>query len=333
MIYLLAWGASGFFLAGVSFNIKDWLVWGSICIGTLSLAALVARVRIFRSVPTNEIALASIAALVLVFHAFKPQAIWFHALPSNSYGATWVDWNREIDLQQLRKATEPYRIAVNQTFLGGPYNAAWRVWRIESINGFEPTLSEHYAKFIYPNPAKSRTNRTFGDFDLQSEGWAELNVLYYMTNVNEPRVEAPGWTMVYENFYRIYRNDRFASRFRLVGQTCDRDGTINIRSQRTSGWRIDVIDACPGTQLSVSENPDLSWVIMINGKRTPWTRPGERFGLLLDLEPGANSVEIVYNAPLLFTSFVIQFIGFIALVAFAVVAWSTARPKAQPILS
>jgi hypothetical protein len=321
-LYVLCWGLAGILLAHSSFNRGDWLRLGSISILLLVCTSMVGLVRRPVNVfPSVDIASIVIVTMLVAYHAFALQPIWFLGGPTGSVGKNWFDFDHEDVLRQLRQASGPYRVAVNQRYLGGPFNGSWRIWRIESINGFEPSLPESYAETIYPNFATWRTNRLFGDFLLDSSLAGDTNVLYYLTTVNDPMSIKPGWTIVYDNYFKIYRNDNFEPRFRLFGQACGIDTQVIPNRNTVNGWDVIVDNACPNSQLLVSEFADEAWRVVDNGHAIVTTKKLGHFGFSVGLVPGSNHLTLRLDPSSLFKAFRVMGIGLGLLLMFSWTSW------------
>jgi hypothetical protein len=255
-------------------------------------------------------------SLVLAFglcllgvHALIPNRIWMGESTPNSYSPNTVNYGNEAFITSLRQADQPYRVAVDQRVLGGPFNGGWRVWRIETINGMEPILDREYYDYVTDGLARWWTDRTFGDFDPASEKFNELNVLF-LVGTTATTITDSAWTLVYDDWFRVYRNNRFTPRFRL-DRNCSPSDHIDIIESRP-GWNsLRVSTACNHAVILASERPYRGWHAQIDDAPAEWHAKHPAIGITINIPRGMHNVSLQYKNP--------AFIPAIAVTAFGLV--------------
>ena len=94
------------------------------------------------------------AAALFAQHTLGPQNLWSQPTDPKFVSGNDFAYGRYDLIAALRKNGEPYRIAVDQEMLEGPFNGWPRVWKLEAIGGMEPTLDGDYAKYLRDNVAR-----------------------------------------------------------------------------------------------------------------------------------------------------------------------------------
>jgi hypothetical protein len=229
-------------------------------------------------------------------HTLGPQDLWSRpVLPQFSAGTDFVDGRRDM-IAALRADGGPYRVAVDQEMLGGPFNSWWRVWRLDSIGGLEATLDRDYAQYLMDNMAAWRTDRTFGRFRPDSPAFQALNVRFILTA--SPRtIEHPDWALVFDNYWRIYEYRLFTPRFRVLGD----DGAplappVSIVRRSVNGWVVTSEAPGPGYHLVVSERWNKAWQASVNHRAESVRPSADGVNLSIELPAGPSSIRLEYRS-------------------------------------
>ena len=158
----------------------------------------------------------AIGLLILgdLFEVNRGRPSWAFAGDPNANTRTTIQYGNS-DLLAAMRAPElaPHRVAVNQQRLGGVFNGMWRVWRVESINGFEPQLSEKYWRTLSEGLSTWSEPRIFNPGKLDSSWYGLLNIRYYLT---DEKLDHPDWELTTNGFFKLYRRKEFHPRYALV---------------------------------------------------------------------------------------------------------------------
>ena len=235
-----------------------------------------------------------VSALGLVaYHTSANQGLWLGG-PKNAYGPNWVNVSDFADIELLKSGPVPYRVAANQKRIRGPFDDAWRVWRVESVVGFEPLVDESYLEAMSPIAARVG-DRALGPFVADSPLWEKLNVLYYVTGARDLSFEAgalQNWELVKEKPLRIYRNRNFQPRYRVEGDCAD-SAKIDVLQYDSQGASLHVDAPCQNARLFISENRSPWWQVSVDGSAVA-TRDAPGFGFTVPIPAGTSRVNLQY---------------------------------------
>lgn len=213
LIGCAATGVVGAFWLAVFFTSKSGLDWATAArVGGATLAATVFAFAAPAGI--RRYALPLLMVLDPLTVNFGRNA-WNQDGAPNVHSPTTVDRNDSPLLTKMRAPQEePFRVAVDQERLTGPWNGYWPVWRIESINGFDPFLPAAYFNEIKTHLATWHTDRLFNPGRLDDPLFELLNVRYLLT---DRILESRRWKLaMVDGRYRLYEYDRFTPRYRLV---------------------------------------------------------------------------------------------------------------------
>ncbi|RPI23219.1 MAG: hypothetical protein EHM61_20265 [Acidobacteria bacterium] len=229
---------------------------------------------------------------------------FFAAFPGdpNSIGRNFVDSTNQGLIEQFQSDPDVFRISVDQEHMGGPWNSAFRVWGLESINGFDPLVNKHYLDFLQKNGLTWRTNRTFhlGDFDAPA--FRFLNAKYYLTT-QEMTPTHPDFEKVVDGWYRVYRYRKFTPRFLALsgigGESISLDQLAASRPARvleykTNSRRLEVESAGGSSFLFVGEINYTGWRAKIDGQEAR-VSPVNGIFMGLPLPAGKHVVELYFS--------------------------------------
>jgi len=249
------------------------------------------------------------------------QKIWSKPLHQDlKFGPDIVDGKGDL-IAALRTCCEPYRIAVDQEFLGGPFNSAFRIWKLESINGMESAVDGEYLKYMQKNLAKWQGDRIFGDYRLDSQAFRVFNVRFLLTTTQRI-VQNPDWVLKYDNYYRIYEYRHFTPRFQIFKGTNllpQQVASVTIVKHDINSWSLACKVPGPNYQLVVSERWNRGWKAIGNdNKDLPLQPYAQGMNLVMDLPEGTSMVTLKFSSQTLQYSMIIcmlslLIIGFLVL--------------------
>jgi len=230
---------------------------------------------------------------------------FFAAFPGdpNSIGRNYIDnTNREL-IELFQSDHDVFRIAVDQERMGGPWNSAFRVWGLESINGFDPLVNKYYLDFLSRHGMTWRTNRTFHLGNLDADAFRFLNVKYYVTtrDITPPH---PDFEKIVDTWYRVYRYRKFTGRYLVLppGEGAPSVSSdelaaaqpADILDYRTNTRRIEVDSGERGGLLFVGEINYTGWEARIDGRDAKLEPISEIF-MALRVPPGEHTVDLSFS--------------------------------------
>lgn len=229
--------------------------------GALALALAVLPPLLLLERRKLQAALIVLVIAPFVFHALKDNKIWLSRTRPSSYGPNTVDHGFSDLLAALRRGEGPYRVAVDQEMMGGPWNGAWRAWKIEAINGFEPSLELAYRDYVLDGLARWAQPRTFGRFDPSSPKFDALNVKYAVVTEANARdfTDHPSWRLVYDSYYKVFERKNAAPRFKAEDAACAAADDIVVRRSQPGRQLLSINARCRDTVIMASERPHRRW--------------------------------------------------------------------------
>ena len=224
-----------------------------------------------------------------------------------------LDFHSEDLLFALKKSAEPYRVAIDNQYMGGAWNGCWRIWRIESIGGFEPIRSQKYLDTAVRELSDWHTDRQFNVVRFDSPLLNLLNVKYFSA-MNDHFSGQPStrWRLVFHGYFNIYENLDFHSRYAIVPMESVRINqsakTATYSPAADRAGSVDSIETNPGNAkflvhvknarafLFISERNYRGWEIMVDGRRVAPLTVNE---LLMGLPvlQGQHSVTLRFRMP------------------------------------
>jgi hypothetical protein len=193
-----------------------------------------------------------------------------------------MDFGNEDLLLALKKSAEPYRVAVDNQYLGGAWNGSWRIWRIESIGGFEPVRSQKYLDMAVRELSDWHTERLFNVARFDSPLLKLLNVKYWIGRSDHPPgPSASRWRLVFPGYHSVYEGLDFHSRYAVVPmESVSINQAAKAATYSPSAVRagaVDSIQTSPGNAnflihvndahafLFISERNYRGWEVMVDG--------------------------------------------------------------------
>lgn len=208
--------------------------------------------------------------------------IWTYPIQPKAVSLQSINFKKGELLSILRKPSEPHRIAIDSRFMGyHPWNGGWRIWKIETIGGFEPSRSQKYFNIVTRELSDWHTNRLFNIANFDSTLLNILNVKYYVsTNMHPPKNLPPQWHCIYNYKYCIYENKNFHPRYAIVplesidiniitGQVfyspcTEKTGQVDIVTRKPGYIQLAVCANHQKAFLFISERDYRGWNIFIN---------------------------------------------------------------------
>lgn len=271
-----------------------------VALAVMLAAALLSLVWL-RFLPARQMPVAFLALAIgpFLFHAFKNNQIWISRTRPNSFTATTVNHGFSDLLAVLKSGNGLYRVAIDQEIMGGPWNGAWRVWKIETINGFEPNLELIYGDYLTDGFAAWSTNRTFGRLDPSSPKFDALNVRYaVMTEANARGfANHPDWHLVHDSYYRVFERGNVTPRFRAENDACATFDDVIVRRSQPGRQLLAINAKCPQTDILASERPHRHWQVLVDGHAVAWEAINPAHGMRFQVPAGAHTVELRYRTP------------------------------------
>ena len=230
---------------------------------------------------------------------------FFAAFPgdANTIGRNYVDTtNREL-IELFQSDHDVFRIAVDQERMGGPWNSAFRVWGLESINGFDPLVNKYYLDYVSRNGMTWRTNRTFHLGNLDSDAFRFLNVKYYLTtrDLTPPH---PDFEKILDTWYRVYRYRKFTPRYLalsgtepgkpLSAQDLAGGQAARVLDYQTNSRKIEVDSGERGSLLFIGEINYPGWRARVDG-RDAELEPVNGIFQATRIAPGKHVVELAFS--------------------------------------
>jgi len=248
---------------------------------------------------------APVLSLLVLELLFLNSGRFFAAFPGdpNAVGRNYVDsTNREL-IELFQSDRDVFRIAVDQERMGGPWNSAFRIWGLESVNGFDPLVNKYYLDFLTRNGLTWRTNRTFHLGDLDSDVFRFLNVKYYVTSrdITPPH---PDFEKIVDTWYRVYRYRKFTNRYLVLPPIESGKGisanelaagrAARVVDYRTNSRRIELEAGEGGSSLFLGEVNYTGWKARVDGREAVLEPVNEIF-MSLRVPPGHHVVDLAFS--------------------------------------
>jgi hypothetical protein len=252
--------------------------------------------------------------LAFLGHASIRNSLWMNPNSlSNSYSKDYVDGgNRDFISKLHPHGNELYRVIVDQKTMGGPFNTGFRVFKIDSVNGLEPNLDFNYRAYLLNDFAKFYTDRTFGDFNLESNKFSELNVKYYITR-SKDYILNPNFRLIFDGEFKIFEYLNFAPRFRM-DKICSKDDHLKLLNTRPGFYRFEIKTSCDDAVLHISERTYRGWNLFVNGKFKEINLSEHPIGLTSSIDKGSYIIELSYVSPNFRISLYFMLLGVLLLV-------------------
>ena len=311
---------------------EDLWMMGRLLVPVVVLAILVA----VRPRRWQEFAL-GLVILIDLFEVNRGRPSWAFAGDPNAIGA-------EINMGQgsLRTAIAPsdiapYRVAINQERSSRAWDGMWRVWGVESINGFEPQLSRNYWRAVTGELSTWSSDRIFNPGNLDSPLYDLLNIRYYLTDAD---LNHPEWVLEAKGELQLYRRKGFHRRYALVDSSSisKNETTFSATYQPVHDFagRVDVLDYRPGhielslqtppngSFLFISERSDPQWRAEVDGLPARlWVVNDIVLGLPVD--GGTHRVVLRFVPRDFYYGAAISAVGLVCVLIMATAAWRHRR--------
>ena len=239
--------------------------------------------------------------------------LWSKPTRPGSVTPQTIDFHAEDLILALKKSAEPYRVAIDNQYMGGAWNGGWRIWRIENIGGVEPVRSQKYLDAAVRELSEWHTGRQFNVVRLDSPFLDLLNVKYFAAMNDHPlRQLSPRWRLVLQGFINVYENLDFHSRYAVVPMGSVRiNQAAKIATYLPSADRAGVVDSMetmpgkakflvrvkdPQAFLFISERNYRGWEITVDGRRVDPLTVNELL-MGLPVSQGQHSVTLRFRMP------------------------------------
>jgi len=153
-------------------------------------------------------------------------------------GPDYVDGGKIGVIAFLQKDMDYFRIYIDPKALGGIWANGSRIWKLQSVGGAEPILLQDYSKFLRLFCSPEDGGRMFAIRSLNSKLLDLLNLKYLVTTKSlteiDPAVDESRFELVFDNYYKIYRNKTFLPRVFIVHQIRELEGDEQVLTELNS---------------------------------------------------------------------------------------------------
>jgi hypothetical protein len=130
-----------------------------------------------------------------LFVANSGKAFYAFPGPAAELSPDDVSGDRAV-LSELRSLAQASRVSADLRVMGAEWQGGWRVWGIDTVNGFEPQLSQRYFDTVLANGATWHTDRLFDITSYSGPLPGLLDIGYVVTaagsGLHDPRL-VPVW--------------------------------------------------------------------------------------------------------------------------------------------
>jgi len=180
------------------------------------------------------------------------------ASPDFWVGPDYVDGGKIGVIAFLQQDTDYFRIYADPKALGGIWANGSRIWKLQSVGGAEPILLQDYSKFLRLFCSAEDGGRMFSIRSLNSKLLDLLNLKYLVTTKSlaeiDPAVDESRFELVFDNYYKIYRNKTFLPRAFIVHQIRELEGGEQVLTELSSPLfsprEVVLLEKEPGQSLS-----------------------------------------------------------------------------------
>lgn len=180
------------------------------------------------------------------------------ASPDFWVGPDYVDGGKIGVIAFLQQDTDYFRIYADPKALGGIWANGSRIWKLQSVGGAEPILLQGYSKFLRLFCSAEDGGRMFSIRSLNSKLLDLLNLKYITTTKSltelDPAVDEARFELVFDNYYKIYRNKAFLPRAFIVHQIREMESGEQVLAELSSPLfsprEVVLLEKEPGQPLS-----------------------------------------------------------------------------------
>jgi uncharacterized membrane protein YfhO len=219
--------------------------------------------------------------------------------------------DREL-LSRLKADRDLFRISVNLEAGGGQWTSGPHVWRLESINGFDPLVNRFYVDYLRQSGCVISSNsRTFHLTNWKSDAWKFLNIKYYVDSRSPSPPPSSNFQLIYAGpLYKLYAYKSFTQRYLLLPPNeWKLDGSearvsadsltsalpVTVTNYTTQGKLMRVSSLSEGSLLFLSEIYYPGWRVRIDGIETGTLRVNDLFvGAVIPR--GEHIVELTFRS-------------------------------------
>jgi hypothetical protein len=184
----------------------------------------------------------ALVILLIVFDLFTFGAVKkFNAAgedPDFWVGPNYVDGGKTGVIAFLQKDTDYFRVYMDPKTLGGIWANGSRIWKLQNVGGAEPILLQDYSKFLSLFCSSEDGGRMFSIRSLNSKLLDLLNLKYLVATKSlmeiDPAVDESRFELVFDNYYKIYRNKTYLPRAFIVHQIRELEGGEQVLTELDS---------------------------------------------------------------------------------------------------
>jgi len=282
----------------------------NIITATLIFALAALAIMVFKQ---NCISLIGLLAAGQLFAINVNCPMWTMKVKPGAVTPSTIEYKNRDLLSAFQKSSEPYRVATDFENLGGYWNAAWRVWRVENIGGFEPIRSEKYINTVTEELSTWHNERLFNTVKLDSPLIKLLNLKYLIGRSDHPpNPLPPQWRKVREGFHEVYENLGFQPRYLVVPMESvnvnSHAGTAKYTPGNAKAGRVQCLNYQPGSAklqvevlpssafLFISERNYRGWEITVDGQTMEPLTVNELF-IGIPVTKGQHLVRLQFRMP------------------------------------
>ncbi len=265
------------------------------------------------SLKQNSVGLIGLLAAGHLFAVNLNCPMWAMRIRPGATTYDAIEYNHTDLLSTMRNSSEPYRVAVDFAHMGGFWHAGWRIWRIESIGGFEPIRSQQYLDSVTKELSTWENARLFNVARLDSPLLDLLNVKFLVGRGDYPPDRLPShWRKLHEGFWETYENLHFHSRYAVVplesvkinpdGRNVTyqpgtpRAGRIAISAMRPGYSKLSATVDSSRAFLFISERNYRGWEITVDGQPVHLMTANELF-MGIPVAQGHHTVVLQFKQP------------------------------------
>jgi hypothetical protein len=312
--------SSYYFLISDSYSLR-----GIIFISSLVICFILLLIQIHNKISVRKIELFIIVSFVIQILLFQYN-IDFYSSKGTSKG--YEDYINSELFNVFKNDNSKYRVFAQQSSCGAEWESAWPTWKIESLNGYDPTIS--YKLVEYLSVFADYDQRGFNISNPNSEKLQFLNVKYVVANSNVDIFEGnDNFELVKDEFYRIYKYKKFTERYIVINNHDLTNKSISI-DELNNGTQVKatinkektIIDIVGNDKdvLFISEQFNKDWHATINGKNVDLINVNDIF-MAVPLEAGANHIEIYYRPLSYVIGLIISVVSWISIALYYIIKY------------
>lgn len=270
----------------------------------------------------NKISIKKVEIFILISFVFQlsffQYNIHFYSADNSSHGYEYFI-NTEL-YDALREDKGTFRVFAQQSTNGAEWTSAWPTWKLESVNGYDPTVS--YDFITYMSDFSNYNDRMFDLVDGNSDKLQFLNIKYVVTREDGSVIaNNNNFELVKDGFYRTYKYKNFKERYLKISNVKwnnnisikDLNKSTPVKPSKKGETTILKVDAKENDLLYISDQYNDDWHAKINGKEVNIRKVNKIF-MAIPLTEGINNIEIYYRPIAFVMGAIISIISWISLI-------------------